>query len=211
MAKMTVHSKNHAPWIDGFGFALVELLIAAALTLIISTGIYGALAEIQRWTSYQREARDVAFNAYAALETVERILRQAGNNPHDISMSGVLIESSTNVHIQSDLTGSLGPGDPDKGDPDGDMNDSGEDIIIRHNPSARTLELVSGAGSVQPAANYIVGFSLQFYDAVGTITSSSDEVRSISIEISAATTLLHPQTRKAFGIRLNSIVQIFNR
>jgi hypothetical protein len=75
----------------------------------------------------------------------------------------------------------------------------------------RTLELVSSGGSAQPFANYITAFSLQYYDAVGAATNVGDEVRSISVDIAAATTLLHPQTRRAFGIRLSSVVQISSR
>jgi hypothetical protein len=145
------------------------------------------------------------------METVERILKQADNNPHHTSMNGILIGSPANVHIQSDLTGSLGPGQPDKGDPDGDINDSSEDSTIRYNPTARTLELVSGGGSVQPFASYITEFSLQYFDASNALTISGDDVRFILVNISAATTLLHPQTHKAFGIRLSSAVRISNR
>jgi hypothetical protein len=208
---MTIPARNRALMSDGWGFVLVEFLIASALTLIICTGIYSALAEIQRWTSYQLEARDVAFNARIALETVEQILRQAGNNPHNTPMTGILIGSSTNVHIQSDVTGSLSPGEPDKGDPDGDVSDSGEDVTIRHNPVARTLELVSPGGSVQPFANYVVAFSLQYFDAAGAATSDGSKVRLVFVDISAATTLLHPQTRRAFGIRLSSAIPISSR
>jgi Tfp pilus assembly protein PilW len=207
---MIPSSKKCAPLFDDPGFVLVEFLVAAALTLIISTGIYSVLAEIQRWTSYQREVQDVSFNARSALETVERILRQAGNNPHNISMTGISIGDSTHVHIQSDLTGSLGPGQPDKGDPDGDVDDSGEDVSLRYNAAARTLELVSGAGSAQPFANYISGLSFQYYDAADVITGVGADVRRISVCISAATTLLHPQTHNAFGISLSSSVQISN-
>jgi len=208
---MIIPRRNGNMRANDLGFVLIEFLVASALSLIVLTGIYSVLTEIQRWTSYQREAQDVIYNARSALETVERILRQAANNPYNISMTGVLVGSSTNVHIQSDITGSLGPGEPDKGDPDGDIEDSGEDITIRYNPAARTLELISGGGSAQPFANYITGFSLQYYDASGAITSVGDDVRYISVDISAATTLLHPQTRSAFGIRLSSGVPISNR
>jgi hypothetical protein len=202
---------NFALSSDGSGFILAEFLIASALSLVVLTSIYGVLSEIQRWTSYQREVQDVIFNALSAQETIERILRQAGNNPRGIPMTGILIAGLDNMHVQSDVTGSLGPGAPDKGDPDGDVSDSGEDITIRHNLSARTLELVSGGGSVQPFANYIMAFSLQFYDAAGAVTDIGDEISSISLDITAATTLLHPLTRRAFGIRLSSAVQIANR
>jgi Tfp pilus assembly protein PilW len=207
---MIPSSKKCALLFDDPGFVLVEFLVAAALTLIISTGIYGVLAEIQRWTSYQREVQDVSFNARSALETVERILRQAGNNPHNISMTGITIGDSTYVHIQSDLTGSLSPGQPDKGDPDGDVDDSGEDVSVRYNAAARTLELVSGAGSAQPFANYISALSFQYYDAADAVTGVGADVRRISVYISAATTLLHPQTHNAFGISLTASVQISN-
>ena len=37
------------------------------------------------------------------------------------------------IQIRSDLTGSAARVNPDKGDPDGDIGDSGESVAIRYN------------------------------------------------------------------------------
>jgi hypothetical protein len=193
------------------GFILAEFLLSTAILLLASASVYSVLAEIQRWTSYQSEVEAVIDNTRMAIETAERILRQAGNNPHNIALSGISIISSTQVRIKSDLTGSLGPGQPDKGDPDGDVNDSWEDVTIRYNPASGTLDLVSAGGSAQAIASYITGFSLKYYDASGAETSIGNDVREITITISGAAAVPNPQTHIPFGIQLSSTVQIATR
>ena len=56
------------------------------------------------------------------MQTVEQYIRQAGNDPFCTGVAGIAIVSTEEIQIRSDLTGSAGPGNPDKGDPDGDTS-----------------------------------------------------------------------------------------
>ena len=115
------------------GFTLTEFLIAASILLVLSSAIFSMLTEIQHAGSYQTEVQFVLNNTRIAMQTAERYIRQAGNDPLGSGVSGITIVSAQEIQIRSDLTGSAGPGNPDKGDPDGDIGDSGESIAIRFN------------------------------------------------------------------------------
>ncbi len=190
------------------GFSLTEFLIAAFIMLAVISCVYGTLAEVQRSASFQTEVLSVISNTQFALQTAGRYIRQAGNDPLGRGLAGITIISSTEVRIQSDLTGSAGPGNPDKGDPDGDTNDSGEDVTIRYNSSTRSLEIVPGGGTAQVVAGYISNLSFQYYDADGKQASSGNAVRKINVTVSGASLLPDPQTHQIFSVQLSSDFQV---
>ena len=190
------------------GFGLVELLISVLILLLTASLAYSVLSEIQRAVSYQSEVQSVLNNTRLAVQTVGRYIRQAGNDPLGSGLPGITIISPTELRIQSDLTGSAGPGDPDKGDPDGDVNDSGENVTIRYNGATRSLEIVPDGGPAQIIAGYISGLSFRYYDAGGQPTAIGNSVRKINVTISGDSPLPDPQTRQKFGVQLSSDFQI---
>jgi hypothetical protein len=142
------------------------------------------------------------------METAERYIRQAGNDPLGTGISGVTIVSAEEIQIRSDITGSGGPANPDKGDPDGDTGDSGESITIRFNRGSRSLEIVSEGGAAQIVAGFISGLSFQYYDAAGNTTATSSDVRRIGITISGTSQQPDPRTGKVFGIQINGEIRL---
>ena len=139
------------------------------ILLIVTSAVFVLLTESQREASYQTEIQSVLNNTNIAMQTVERYLRQAGNDPFTSGLSGVTIISATEIRIQSDIKGSCGSSNPDKGDPDGDIEDSDEDVLIRFNPGTRSIEVRSGSGSPMIIASYISDLSFQYYNADGAI------------------------------------------
>jgi Tfp pilus assembly protein PilW len=190
------------------GFTLTEFLIAACVLLVISAAAFRMLIETQRVAGYENEVQAVLDNTRMAMQLVKGYIKQAGNDPLDSGLTALAIVSPTAVQIQSDLTGSAGPGNPNKGDPDGDITDSGENITIRFNDRARRLEIVPSRGSAQIVANYISEFSLQYFDAGGNPASAGEKVYKIKVTISGASLLPDPQTQQVFGIRISSDVRI---
>jgi type II secretory pathway component PulJ len=190
------------------GFTITEFLVSALLLLVVSAPIFGMLAEIQRAAGYQTEVQAVLNNSRIAMQTLERHIRQAGNDPLGCGLTGISVISPTEVRIQSDLTGSAGSASPDKGDPDGDIDDSGENVTIRFNGTARTLEVVPGGGSAQIVASYISGLSMQYYDANGNVVATGGGVRRVSVTISGTSLLPDPQTRQVFGLQWNSNIEV---
>jgi type II secretory pathway pseudopilin PulG len=190
------------------GFTLAEFLIATLILLIVASGIFAALTEMQGATGYQTEVQSVLNSTQIAMLTTARYIRQAGNDPLGSGLRGITIVSPTEVRIQSDLTGSAGPGNPDKGDPDGDVDDSGENITIRFNQRARSIEIIPKDGPAQILAGSISDLSFQYYDANDDPANVGSEVRKIVIILSGSGLSPNPLTRQIFGVKLRSEVRI---
>jgi Tfp pilus assembly protein PilW len=193
------------------GFSLVEFLISSLIVLVMATSVFDLLNHMQRTASYQTEVQGVLENTRMAMETVERILEQAGNDPSGAGFPGITITSATEVRVCSDLTGSAGPGSPDKGDPDGDIDDANEDVTIRFNASDQSIELIPAGGSAQPIASNISAFAMQYFDSNGVATSSGNDVRRIRVSLTGTSPFPDPQTRQVFCIQISSDVQLAAR
>jgi Tfp pilus assembly protein PilW len=186
------------------GLGLAEFLVSILILLVIAASVFGLLSEIQRKTGYQAEVQSVLNNTQLAMQMVGRYIRQAGNDPLDSGFTGITIMDPSRIGIASDLTGSESPGNPDKGDPDGDTLDSGEDVIIRCNSATRSLEIVPRGSSAQVVAGYISGLSFQYYDSNGGAAAAASDVRIIKVTISGTSLLPDPDTHTSFGVQLSS-------
>jgi len=210
------------------GFTMVEFVISAVILLLISAALFTILAETQRSSSYQTEVQAVMDNTRIAMDTVEGYVRQAGNDPCKaagfvgIGDGGVM--TATSVRLRSDLTGSARCATPgctcletdstlrDKGDPDGRTDAAGEDVTISYDSATSTVNITpQGAAAVQPIANYISAFTLQYFDQNGIATAVGANVLKIKITMTGTTTLANPQTKKTFGQTVTSDVQIATR
>jgi type II secretory pathway pseudopilin PulG len=196
---------------DQSAFALIEFLLSALIFLSVSAAVFNTMAEIQRVAGYQSEVQSVLDNTRIALETTVSLLQQAGNDPFLIGLAGITIIGNSQVQLQSDIAGSAGPGSPDKGDPDGDISDSAENVILKYNPGTRTLNLAQSGGAAQAVAAGISGFSLVYYDANGLLTNQGSEVRRVTVSVSGASQLPDPQTGRIFAVELVSDVRILTR
>ena len=190
------------------GFGLTEFLMSTLVCLVFASMLFGLLVEIQRKASYQAEVQSVLNNTRLAMQTVGRYLRQAGNDPLGIGVSGITITSPTELRVESDLTGSGSPSSPDKGDPDGDTLDSGERITIRFNSASRSLETVTGNGAVQIIAGSISDILFRCYDSAGNPAIAGGDIRRVNVTISGASLLKDPTTRRRFGVQLHSDFEI---
>jgi len=192
------------------GFTLAEFMVSTLILLIIAGSVFSLMGRTQRTASYQTEVQAVLENTRIAMETVQRIIQQAGNDPLDADFQGVTITSDREVNIRSDFTGSAGPGSPDQGDSDGDTDDSGENVTIRYNEGNRTLETVAG-GTVQPVASNILAFSMQYFDKTGAATNLGSEVRRVQITLTGTSPLPDPQTGRVYSLQVTGDVTILTR
>ncbi len=189
------------------GFGLAEFLISTLIMLVLTAAVFTLMTSMQSSAGYQSEVQSVLTNTRVAMETIERYAFQAGNNPSGAALIPITNTSSTEVRFQSDITGSAGTG---LGDPDGNIDDPDEDVIIRYNSTAKSIELVLPDASVQTIANYISAFSIQYLDASGAATTTAADIRMIRVAISGQSTLSDPRTRKTFGISLASDFRMQN-
>ncbi|MBN2320161.1 MAG: hypothetical protein JXR49_13845 [Acidobacteria bacterium] len=190
---------------DEYGFSLVETLMASVILLVISLAVFGALNGIQQRARYQSEVQAVLDNTRNALQAMERCIRQAGNDPHQKGFEAISIINPTEVRIRSDITGSAGK---NKGDPDGDINDSGENLLIRYNSKKKRLEMVSRNGPAQIIAENISDLSLQYFDRAGNPTGTGRLVRIITITISGSGTCEDPRTGALYGVKMENTIRV---
>ena len=188
------------------GFSLTELLIAMLILSLLTASLFPLLSDLQRETTYRSEIQAVFNNVRIAIETLEKYIRQAGNDPHGTGFHGVTIISDQAVMIRADLKGSLGPG---KGDPNGDVNGPDETVTLRYNPVNQSVEIVAG-GAAQIVCNRIGDLKFRYYDADGNITEDGSEVRRITITISGLADIPNHRSRQIFGIEFERDIGIFS-
>jgi hypothetical protein len=190
------------------GFGLAEFLMSTLVVVSMSAGIFTILTNMQGNSGYQSEVLSVMENTRVSMSTLGRYIVQAGSNPRSASFTPVTITSSTQVQLCADLTGSSGG---NQGDPDGDILDTDENVTIRYNPTACSIELVDGNGTIQTLANYISAFTLNYFDKDGNVTAVGADVRKIRVTISGSSTVANPRTKKRFGLTLTSDFTLPNR
>jgi Tfp pilus assembly protein PilW len=199
-------SSCHIRFAGASGFSLVEFMLSSLILVVVAGSIFSILNQVQRAATYQMEVQGVLESARFAVMTLDRTIRQAGNDPLNVGFTGISEMSSIQVRVRSDLTGSAGTGnppDPDKGDPDGDTMDSGEDVTISYQASARTLNL-----NGQPFASNISAFAIWYFDKNGTAAISGDQVTRIRVTLTSESPFADPQTGKIFSMNLASDIQL---
>ncbi len=193
------------------GFSLVEFLLTSLITLVIACAAFALLADVQRAAFRQADAQDAQNNVRSAMDAVVRNLRHAANDPLGAGFDGITIVSPAEVRLRSDFTGSEGTSDPDKGEADGDTDDSAEDVVLRYNAADRALEIVPGGGSPQAIASNISAFDLRFVDAEGNETAQATAIRAAKISITGEGALPDPFSKRPFSIQIIGYVRIATR
>lgn len=194
-----------------FGFSLAEFLVATLILVSTSAWIFKVIVDTQRSASFQTQTMSVHENLRIAMKTIERYVRFAGNDPLNSGLVGVTIIGASEVRLLSDRTGSAGPGNPNAGDPDGDANDADEDVTLRYNPAAMTIEMIPNGRQAEAIADSVSSFELQFFDSTGGETNVGGEVRMIRVSMACGSTHPELQTRRSYGYRLSRNIQLVTR
>lgn len=187
------------------GFSLAELLVCVLVFSALGAALFALLGELQQKAAFQAETRSVVQDTRLALDTVERFVRQAGNDPLGTGIEGVTLRGSSSVRLRTDIKGDAGG---DKGDPDGDSGDSDEDVLLRFNPAAGTLEMVSGSGPPQIVAGRISDLAFRYYNESGGIAAGGERVCRIGITLRGATLFADPRTGRRHGVELEGEVRV---
>jgi type IV pilus assembly protein PilW len=115
------------------GFSLIETLISLVILLLAMGGLASLLIQNAQVNKAQRMTADVQSNARNCLSMIVQKLRGAGWNPMSTSSFPVVLtdqdlsDDVSEITIYSDI-------DDDAGtlSPDGDWNDTDEEVLIRH-------------------------------------------------------------------------------
>ncbi len=199
---------RHFPAAREDGFSLVEFLVGAVVLLVLSAGVFTMLTDAQSTSGYQGEVIEVMENTRLTMSVLGRYIAQAGNNPLAASFNPLTITSSTQVTLRADLTGSAGG---NQGDPDGDILDEDEEVTIRFNSGAGSIELVDRNGTVRTLARGISGFSMEYLGADGAATTVETDVRSIRVTVTGISSAANPRTGKTFGQTVTGVYTLQNQ
>ena len=106
------------------GFSLVELLIVIALLSVLMSITGQILVQVQGGYVSQNELMEAQHYAMATMDTLARLIRQAGNDPQRIDFVPLDPDPDGNgewdsIHIRSDWN-----------PPDGLLDDPNEDIVF---------------------------------------------------------------------------------
>ena len=199
---------RHFPAAREDGFSLVEFLVGAVVLLVLSAGVFTMLTDAQSTSGYQGEVIEVMENTRLTMSVLGRYIAQAGNNPLAASFNPLTITRSTQVTLRADLTGSAGG---NQGDPDGDILDEDEEVTIRFNSGAGSIELVDRNGTVRTLARGISGFSMEYLGADGAATTVETDVRSIRVTVTGLSSAANPRTGKTFGQTVTGVYTLQNQ
>jgi len=170
-----------------YGFTLVELLIAMAISGIVLSAAVNTFIAQRRSYALQEQVTEMTQRTRAAMEMVTREARMAGYNPAGTSFDGITY-NPTQVQIRADLNG------------DGDTADANETIVYSYNNTTHQL-LRDTDGSSQPIADHIQAFTFDYVDGAGTSTTTTANIRQIRITITACTAKPDPRYSANGGYR----------
>ncbi len=165
--------------IDDFGFTLVEMMIALAMSGFLIIAIYSAYNLQQRTYYSQEQVIEVQQNIRAGLDSMIRELRMAGYDPLQTGVPGIVAASSASINFTLDIDNDTGDGDGD-----GDVDDTNESVTYDLNGSTLRRNNQAIAENIQ---------AIEFYYTVDdgvnvsqTLTPATlADIRSIQISILA--------------------------
>jgi type IV pilus assembly protein PilW len=187
---MTNHNQ-----LDELGFTLMELLIATAISMVILGAIAGTFMTQTKFYNAQEQVNEMQQNARAAMDLLNRDIKLAGYDPTDVAISGVTY-SASELRIKADLDG------------DGAINDSSDEHVIYtfDNANKQIKRTYGGVGATpEVLANNIDSFTFGYLDSSGVATTSTGNIRQVSVSITARTAKPDPDLTTNNGYRTYTI------
>lgn len=194
---------------EQYGFTIVEMLIAVALSLMIMSGVYKVFISQNKAYTIQDQVTEMQQNARVAIDMMTREIRMAGYLAEEW-ISGVDPPTTDVVNDVDDtdpFTQNITPEDIEEmqtssitfeGDIDYSGATSDRTEMVRYSLSGTTLERErwswdtvntkwGDSGGAQPVAENIDSLTLTYYDQTGAETVTKANIRLIKISITART------------------------
>ncbi len=170
------------------GLTLIELMVVLVLALLLMATTF-LVYQIQHKTGQeQNQVSMMQQDIRAAMEMITRDIQMAGCDPSMGQIGGILEEGSNAITLEMDITGA-------GGEPDGDANDSGENV--RYSLSANTI--IRSDNQPAPGNNSIIAYNIDNLSFIYN-TDGAGDIDSVSVTIQAevdnnGTTLTRRLTR----------------
>jgi prepilin-type N-terminal cleavage/methylation domain-containing protein len=193
------------------GFTLAELLVATMITTVVLGGAVMLTSSVQQ--SFRRQIEDSAGEQEGryALDWVSRLIRAAGNNPHDLPpvvggtancpvvgtpyswvvMNPLLHATNDNIRLQMDSN----PPDGILGGPACDQ--ANEDITVSYDPDTASITFLDnnlGGGATVRTDAVIDGLLFVFKDVNHNPTATAANVVYVETQVTVRTRTINPYT-----------------
>jgi Tfp pilus assembly protein PilW len=168
------------------GFTLVEFIVSSLIMMIVLGGSLTLATQIQQGYQFHADDMVVEQEARYALGWIARDLRSAGSDPYNVIAlnQGILLDpngganADDSIRILADINPT-----------DGDITDAGEAVTIALDPINRVITRAD-TNSAAPAAaamtdTIFTDLSFTFLDASRTVTTNSDLVAYIHVQVTA--------------------------
>ena len=173
------------------GFTLVELMVSMGIGMVILAAVTTTFMSQTRIYNAQEQINEMQQNARGALDIIAREVKMAGYNPNGASFLGVTY-STTQLMVQADLDSTPGISV---------SSTANEQITYAFDSANQRITRTVGSGSAQILAEHISAFSFGYLDNNGTATTTSANIRQVSISITAITAKPDPNYTADGGYR----------
>jgi len=176
-------------WVNEQGFTLMELLVVTVIAGVVMAAIYTTYYSQQKSYVAQEQVAGMQQNLRAAMLFMEREIRMAGCDPTGNADAEIITADSNSTHFTMDIRGTS-----EGSDPDGDTDDTNEDITYTlydyNGDTVNDLGRNTGAGNRLIAEN-IDALDFVYLDEAGipiaTPVAHLSTIRSVQITIVART------------------------
>ena len=193
-------SSSQGPSRSDRGFTLVELLLALVVSIAVIGGATLLAGQMQSSYRAQMESATAQQEGRYALQSIERYLRAAGNNPYRVDTtpcpaSGTPVQAirldpdgdgtNDDIRVQMDANPTNGL----IGGVSGACDEANEDVTIRHDPNSRTVRLIDNnvGGAPQPLTDSIVtGLEFVYRNPLRVITTNPANIAFIETRVTVA-------------------------
>jgi len=188
MKKIDEHNSKNS------GFTLIEILMAMAITSIISAGIYSAFHRQQKTHLAQMQTVGMQQNLRAGLIIMTEEIRMAGYDPDGINGAGIINAGDGSdknnrlifTYFNPDAAGDGTNNDNDGGTADADETLQAVEYYLYDSLGDGTMDLGRRNGArLDAIAKNIQSLQFIYFDEDGNITANVSDIRSVQIAIEA--------------------------
>jgi type IV pilus assembly protein PilW len=177
------------------GFTLIELMVAIAIGMVVLAGVTTTFISQTRHYNAQEQVNEMEQNARGALDVITRELKMAGYKPNGGTFDGVTY-STSQLMVQADL------------DSSGTICTSSctsitvnEQITYAHDNTNKRITRALGSGAAEVLADNITAFTFSYLDANGASTTTTADIRQVSLNITARAAKPDPNYSSNGGYR----------
>lgn len=185
------------------GFALVEMLIALAVSSLLLGSMYSFFLSQRRAYDLREQVAEMQQNIRSGMALLAREIRMAGYDPSGTAGAGIVEASPQAIRMTMDLNG------------DGDTQDANEDVAYALYDSGSDGDLDLGrrsaGGPAMPVAENIARLQFVYTLHNGTVTATPadlSQIRRVRMTLMAQTAKADPAYPIAYGHRLAMLTSL---